>query len=153
MNKKYKLTEEGLKKYQEELKNLKDVERVKNIQDLKDARAQGDLSENADYDAARQRQAEIEGRIKELEYILKNHEIIEGGGVHSNLGKTVSVLYEGETEAEEFTIVGSLESNPMEGKISNESPLGAAILAANEGDIVTVKTEAGEFKVKIVDIK
>lgn len=153
MNKKYKLTEEGLRKYQEELQNLKDVERVKNIQDLKDARAQGDLSENADYDAARSRQAEIEGRIKELEIIIKNHEIISENELTSNLGKTVSVKYLDDGEEDDFTIVGSLESNPMAGKISNESPLGSAILLANVGDVVTVKTENNEFKVKVLAIK
>lgn len=153
MNKKYKLTEEGLKKYQEELQNLKEVERVKNIQDLKDARAQGDLSENADYDAARDRQREIEERIKELEIIIKNTEIITENGHTSNLGKTCTVKYLDEEEKDDFTIVGSLESDPMNGKISNESPLGSAILHAKVGDVVTVKTESNEFKVKLVAIK
>lgn len=157
MNKKYSLTQEGLKKYQEELQNLKDVERVKNIQDLKDARAQGDLSENADYDAARNRQAEIEGRIKELEYIIKNHVIIDVENKKvdnvSNLGKTVKIRYLDDDDELDVTIVGSLESNPVEGKISNESPLGLAILSANVNDVVEVKTENDSFKVKILNIK
>ncbi|MBQ7276406.1 MAG: transcription elongation factor GreA [Bacilli bacterium] len=158
MNKKYSLTQEGLKKYQEELQNLKDVERVKNIQDLKDARAQGDLSENADYDAARNRQAEIEGRIRELENIIKNHVIIdvENRKVDdnvSNLGKTVKIRYLDDDDELEVTIVGSLESNPVEGKISNESPLGLAILSAKVNDVVEVKTENDSFKVKILNIK
>ena len=158
MNKKYSLTQEGLKKYQEELQNLKDVERVKNIQDLKDARAQGDLSENADYDAARNRQAEIEGRIRELENIIKNHVIIdvENRKVDdnvSNLGKTVKIRYLDDDDELEVTIVGSLESNPVDGKISNESPLGLAILSAKVNDVVEVKTENDSFKVKILNIK
>ena len=154
MNKKYSLTKEGLSKYEEELKNLKDVERVKNIQDLKDARAQGDLSENADYDAARNRQAEIEGRIKELEYIIKNHTIIDKvDDTVSNLGKTVTLKYLDDDEELVCTIVGSLESNPMEGKISNESPLGLAILSLKMGEVVEVKTENDTFKVKILNIK
>lgn len=153
MNKKHQLTKEGLQALVEELDRLKNVDRVKNIQDLKDARAQGDLSENADYDAARDQQAHIEARIKELELIIKNVEIIDDDNLRSNLGKTVTVKYLDDEEEDEYSIVGSLESNPMNGKISNESPLGQAILHSKVGDIVIVKTDNGEFKVEVLKIK
>ena len=150
MNKVYELTQEGLKKYQDELQNLKDVERPKNIQDLKDARAQGDLSENADYDAARNRQAEIEGRIQELEYILKNYKLISGDTY--NLGKKITVLYLEDNFEYEFELVGSLEADPNNKKISNESPLGMAVLNSRTGQVVDVKTEKSDYRVKIINI-
>ncbi len=154
MNAKQQLTEEGLKKYKDELDKLINVDRVKNIEDLKDARAQGDLSENADYDAARDEQRRIEERIKELEAIIKNAVIIdESKTSSSNLGKSLTIFFEDTEETETYTIVGSLESDPLNGKISNESPLGAAIIKAKVGQRILIKTETDEFFVTIKNIK
>jgi len=120
MDKAYQLTQQGLLELQEEIEQLKDVDRKENLEALKEARAQGDLSENADYDAARDKQAEIEGRIKEIEGILKNYEIIkEDNSNKVNIGKTV-VLKVGDYPEKEYTIVGSLETNPRKNKISND---------------------------------
>ncbi|MCK9536769.1 MAG: transcription elongation factor GreA [Bacilli bacterium] len=153
MNGKHQLTPEGLEKYKKELENLIKNERTRVIESLKEARAQGDLSENADWDVAREEQARVENRIKELENIIKNAEIIASDkSSSSNLGKTVVLEYEDKT-TDTFTIVGSLESDPLAGKISNESPLGAAILNHKLGDRVLVKTDTGnEFYVVIKQI-
>jgi len=153
MNGKHQLTPEGLERYKRELENLLTKERPRIIENLKEARAQGDLSENADWDVAREDQARVEKRIKELEYIIKNAEIIESNkSSPSNLGKTVVLEYDDKT-TDTFTIVGSLESDPLAGKISNESPLGAAILNHKLGERVLVKTETGnEFYVLIKQI-
>lgn len=170
MNQKYQLTMEGFKDIQERLKYLKDVEREKNIIALQEARAQGDLSENADYDAARDQQAKIASEISELEKIIKNAEIIKDET--NNLGKTLKIGYynsnykrlEDCKEAEEkagfkfddvdsYKIVGSLEADPLRGLISNESPLGHAIVNHKVGDIIKVKPENGEdYFVKIIGI-
>ncbi len=152
MNSKLQLTQEGYDSLVAELDHLKNVDRVKNLEDLKEARAQGDLSENAEYDAARQKQGEIEVRIKEIEQALKNATIISGAS-STNLGKIVTFEYEDTHEVEEYKLVGTIESNPAEGKISNESPIGAAILKAKVGDTVLIKTEAEEFYITIKDIK
>ena len=150
-SKQLQLTEEGLKKYKEELDRLINIDRVKNIEDLKAARAQGDLSENADYDAAREEQARIESRIKEVENIIKNAKIIDSGT--NNLGKTLTVFFEDENYEDSYTIVGTLESDPLKGKISNESPLGAALLKAKEGQRLLIKTETDQYFVKVLKIK
>ncbi len=154
MDKSYKLTKEGLKNLQEEINRLKDVDRLENLEALKDARAQGDLSENADYDAARDKQAEIEGRIKEIEGILLNYEIIkEDHSNKVNIGKTV-VLKVGLMPEKEYSIVGSIEANPLNGKISNDSPIGKGVIGLQKGAQITVKTETGnEVKVKVVEVK
>lgn len=154
MDKSYKLTQEGLLNLQEEINKLKDVDRLENLEALKDARAQGDLSENADYDAARDKQAEIEGRIKEIEGILKNYEIIkEDHSNKVNIGKTV-VLKVGSMPEKEYSIVGSIEANPLKGKISNDSPIGKGVIGLQKGAQITVKTETGkEVKVKVVEVK
>lgn len=151
MNNKHQLTQEGLDNLKEELEDLKNNQRKRVIESLKDARAQGDLSENADYDAARDEQARIEARIKELENIIKNAIVIEAEG-KSYFGKTVVLEFEDKSTSE-FTLVGSLESDPLNGKISNESPLGQAIINHKQGDRVLVKTETGnEFYVTIKKI-
>lgn len=154
MDKAYQLTQEGLNNLREEIERLKEVDRKENLEALKEARAQGDLSENADYDAARDKQAEIEGRIKEIEGILKNYVIIKDD--HSNkvnIGKTV-VLKVGSMPEKEFTIVGSLEANPREAKISNESPIGKGIIGSEKGATLNIKTETGqEVQVTVVDVK
>ena len=149
-----KLTLQGLKNHQDELERLKDVDRIRNLEALKEARAQGDLSENADYDAARDEQARIEARIKEIEGILKNYEIIKlDTSKNVNIGKTVSLKIN-DLEPVEYTIVGSLEANPLEGKISNESAIGKGIIGSKKGQVLTIKTETGnEVTVKIVNVK
>ena len=156
MSEKFTLTEEGLKNLQDELYQLKNVERVKNITALQEARAQGDLSENADYDAARDQQAQIAARIATIEKILKNYEIIKDGA--NNLGKWVKIEFldledEDEPAIAVYKIVGTLEADPLKQLISDESPLGHAIVNKKEGETVYVKPEnGGEFYVKILKI-
>lgn len=153
MNGKYQLTESGFHKLQEELEFLKNTERAEIIEQLKEARAQGDLSENADYDSARDRQAQIEAKIKEIEAILKNAEIITDN-VLTNLGKKVTIRFEDDGSVEEFKIVGSLEADPLKGLISYESPLGHAILHKKVKETAYVRPENNmpEFTVTILAI-
>ena len=152
--KQYKLTQAGINKLKEELEVLKTTEREKNLEALKEARAQGDLSENADYDAARDEQARIESRIKEIENILKNAELItEDKSKKINMGKTVTLIMN-DNDPIDYNIVGALEADPFNGKISNESPVGKAIIGHKKGDALTVKTEANRtLNIKIVDAK
>ena len=152
MNSKHQLTQAGLEQHKKELEKLKTVDRIRNIESLKEARAQGDLSENADYDAARDEQARIEKRIKELESIIKNAEIINGSN-RNNLGKTVELEFVSSQFVDCYTLVGSLEADPENKMISNESPLGMSLLNAKPGDLVSVKTDSSEFDVLIRSIK
>lgn len=154
MEKQYKLTHQGLLDLQNEIERLKTEDRKRNLEALKEARAQGDLSENADYDAARDEQAQIESRIKEIEGILKNYELIkEDTSNKVNIGKTV-VIKVADMPEQTYTIVGSLEADPLNNKISNESPIGKGIIGTKKGKSVTIKTETGrEVKVKIIDVK
>jgi len=154
MENRYKLTEQGLLDLQTELENLKTVDRKRNLTALKEARAQGDLSENADYDAARDEQAQIEARIKEIEGILKNYEIIKKDKSQLvSIGKTV-VLQLGDLPEQEFTLVGSLEADPIKKRISNESPIGKGIIGSKKGDTLVVKTETGrDVVVTIINVK
>lgn len=147
------LTADGFLALEEELNELKTVKRPQIIEAIKDARAQGDLSENADYDAARNDQAALEARIKELEYMIDNAKIIKSGekGVVS-LGSTIKISYVEDDEEEEYKIVGSLEANPFENRISNESPIGKAVLNKKVGDIVSVESPNGSYDVKILSI-
>lgn len=151
----FKLTEAGLINLKKELETLKEVDRRQNLEALKEARAQGDLSENADYDSARDEQARIEARIKELENILKHTELIKDTASRVvMIGKTVELQFEGISSTKEYTIVGHLEANPLQGKISNESPLGRALIGHKKGQKVTYKAETGkELTVEIADIK
>ena len=148
------LTSEGFLELETELNNLKTIERPRIIEAIKEARAQGDLSENADYDAARDEQAKIEARITELEYKLENAKIIEktSGDVVS-VGTTVTVQYIDDEDEEEYSIVGSMEADPFENKISNESPIGSALLGAKKNQIVEAKTPGGIAKYKVLAIK
>lgn len=147
------LTSEGFLELEEELNNLKNVRRPRVIEAIKDARAQGDLSENADYDAARTEQAEVEGRIKELEFMLANATIIEKKDSHLiDVGSTVTISYVDDDEEEIYHIVGRMEADPFENKISNESPIGKAILGKKEGDMVEIASPTGSYQIKIVKI-
>jgi len=147
------LTSEGFLELETELNNLKTVERPRIIEAIKEARAQGDLSENADYDAARDEQAKIEARITELEYKLENAKIIEkASGDVVAVGTTVTVKYVDDDDEEEYSIVGSMEADPFENKISNESPIGRAIMNRRVGDIISVESPNGSYDIKIVKI-
>ena len=147
------LTEEGLLEIEEELANLKDVKRPEVIKALKDARALGDLSENADYDAARDEQAQIEGRILELEKLLEKAHIIEKKNTDEvSLGVTVKINYIDDEEVEEYRIVGRKEADPSNNKISNESPLAQAIMGRKKGEVCSVDSPNGKYDVEIVDI-
>lgn len=147
------LTSEGFLELEEELNKLKNEDRPRIIEAIKDARAQGDLSENADYDAARNEQAEVEARIKEIEYMLANAKIIEKNVSHIvGLGSNVDILYVDDDEHESYSIVGSMEADPFENKISNESPIGKAIIGKKEGDIVEISSPTGSYQIKIVKV-
>ncbi len=152
MAKKYYVTAEGLEQLKKRLAELKEEE-AKNIVALQEARAQGDLSENADYDAARNEQARIAGEIKEIEEHIENAEIIsaEEG---NNRGKFIKVKFLDEEDEEEYQLVGTIEADPINGKISDESPLGKAILTSKVGDVVLIRTEDGtQFEVQIISIR
>ena len=145
-NKKIILTQEGYDKLQEEYKELINVKRPANIQAIKEARSLGDLSENAEYDAARNEQAELESRIKYLEKILDNgnYEIIKDKPTDKvGIGSTVKIKYVDEEDEEEYTIVGSQEADPLLSKISNESPVAKALLDHKIGETVEVETPNG----------
>lgn len=149
------LTYAGLKKLEEELEHLKVVKRKEVAGKIKEAREQGDLSENAEYDAAKDEQRDIEARIEELEKILKNAEVVVEDEVDLetiNVGCTVSV-YDREFEEEmEFKIVGSTEANSLQGKISNESPVGRALIGCEIGDVVSIETQAGMIEYEVLKI-
>ena len=145
-DKKIVMTYEGMKKLQDELQDLK----------LQEAREQGDLSENAEYDAAKDEQRDIEARIDELEAILKNVEVVAGEDVDADkisIGCTVDVLDIEFDEQLEYKIVGSTEAKSLEGLISNESPLGKALMGARIGDEVKVEAPAGDISYKILAIR
>lgn len=153
MSKKYLLTHEGLAKLNEELKQLINVKRKEVIERIKEAAAHGDLSENADYAQAREEQSFIEGRIQEIEDMIKNAEIISttSHGTSVSIGSTVVV--KANDKERTYSIVGSNEANPLEGKISNESVVGKALLGKKVGDKVSVETPAGLMVYEIVEIK
>lgn len=152
--KKNLMTYEGLKKLEDELQDLKVNRRKEVAQKIKEAREQGDLSENAEYDAAKDEQRDIEARIEEIEKILKNAEVADdefGAGV-INLGSTVTV-YDCEFDEElVFKLVGSTEAKSLENKISNEAPLGKALIGKVTGDEVEVETPSGIMKYKVINV-
>ena len=155
MDKKNLLTYQGLQKLESELQDLKVVKRKEIAQKIKEAREQGDLSENAEYDAAKDEQRDIEARIEELEKILKNAEVVVEDEVNLDkisIGCIVTVYDEEFEEEIEFKIVGSTEANSLQGKISNESPVGRALLGHEVGDSVKVETQAGELEYKVLKI-
>lgn len=154
--KEFFLTSEGYLELETELNYLKTDKRKEVLSSLKEARALGDLSENAEYDSAREEQGKLEARIKEVEYILEHATIIDDGGSDKdvvNIGCTVTLQYEGDDEVEEYRIVGSQEANPFNNKISNESPIAAAILNKKVGQTVEVTSPQGVYNVKIVSVQ
>lgn len=149
------LTQEGLDELKKELDNLINVRRPENIIAIKEARALGDLSENAEYDAARNEQAQIEARIQTVEKMLENVKIITKADTSKvSLGTTVAIKYvdDDDDEGDEYKIVGSQEADPFESKISNESPIAQALLDHKVGDIVTVESPNGSYQVEIKSI-
>jgi len=149
------LTKEGYDEIVAEHENLVAVRRAEVAQKLKEAIAQGDLSENADYDAAKNEQAELEERIYKLENMIRKAKIIDDSdlaGDQVTVGLTVKVLDIDEDEEEEFTIVGSTEADPFEGKISNESLVGAALLGKKAGDEIHVEVPDGIVSYKVLEI-
>ena len=155
MNKKNILTYEGLKKLEDELQDWKVVKRKEVADKMKEAREQGGLSENAEYDAAKDEQRDIEARIEELEKILKNAEVVVEEEVDLekiSIGCQVRILDLEFDEELEYKIVGSTEANSLKGKISNESPVGKALLGKKVGDTVVVETQAGEISYKVLAI-
>ena len=156
MDKKNILTYEGLKKLEDELQNLKVVKRKEVAQKIKEAREQGDLSENAEYDAAKDEQRDIELRIEELEKLLKNAEVVVEEEIDVNkinIGCKVKLLDVEYDEEMEFYIVGSTEANSLQNKISNESPVGHALLGKKVGDVVDVETQVGVIQYKVLEIR
>lgn len=156
MDKKNILTYEGLQKLEAELQDLKVVRRKEVAQKIKEAREQGDLSENAEYDAAKDEQRDIEARIEDIEKILKNAEVVVEEEVELDkisIGCKVKILDVEENEELEYKIVGSTEANSLKGKISNESPVGKALLGAKVGDVVKVETHVGELEYKVLEIQ
>ena len=149
------LTYEGLKKLEDELQDLKVVQRREIAQKIKEAREQGDLSENAEYDAAKDEQRDIEARIEQIEKILKNAEVVLDEEIDLNkisIGCLVRVLDIEFDEEEEYKLVGSSEASSLQNKISNESPIGRALIGAKVGDVVDVEAPAGVVQYKVLSI-
>lgn len=147
------LTAAGYVELEEELNDLRINKRAENVQAIKEARSHGDLSENSEYDAARDEQAKIEARIQELEYKLEHAKIIDNTDKSQvNVGSVVTILYIDDDEEEEYSIVGSLEADVFENKISNESPIGLAIMGKKVGDVCAVDANGSSYSVKIVKI-
>ena len=153
--KKYLISKEGLEAIKAEYADRKEKKRKEISKKIGEARAQGDLSENAEYDAAMDEQRDNEARIKELEDIIKNAQVVEHGGDSDNIniGSQVKVLDVEENEELDYQIVGSIEANSLMGKISNVSPLGSALIGKTVGDEVTVETESGSYVYRIIGVE
>lgn len=152
----YPMTAAGKEKLEAELKELKLVKRPEVIERIKVARSYGDLSENSEYDAAKDEQSAVEQRIAQVEQMLKYADVIDADSVDPNevsVGKTVTYTEVGEDDPETYTIVGSDESEPLNGKISNDSPIAQALLGKHKGDTVSINTPGGSFDVVINDVK
>lgn len=152
----YPMTAEGKEKLQQELKDLKLVKRPEVVERIKVARSFGDLSENSEYDAAKDEQSAVEQRILQIEQMLKYAQVIDADSVDPDevsISKTVTFTEVGTDDPETYTIVGSDESDPLNGKISNDSPIAQAILGKKKGDTVTVNTPGGSFDVTINEVK
>lgn len=149
------LTEEGLKKLENELEELKTVKRKEIAERIKQALAFGDISENSEYDEAKNEQAQLEERIAKLEMVLRNAKLIDDDEITTDVVSVGSKVVVNDLEYDEemeYTIVGSAEANPFEGRISNESPVGKALLGKKAGEIVEVQVPDGILKYKIVSI-
>lgn len=156
IEKKFPMTEEGKLKLENELEELKTVKRKEVVERIKIARSFGDLSENSEYDAAKDEQAFVEGRIAQIENMLRNVEIISEDDVNTSvvsLGKSVTFIELPDGEEETYTIVGSAEADPSEGKISNDSPIAQSMIGKSVNDEVSVSTPGGDMSVRIVSIK
>jgi len=154
--KQYPMTKEGKEKIEQELEQLKTVKRKEVVERIKIARSFGDLSENSEYDSAKEEQAFVEGRIALLEKMLRNALIIDDSqGTEDivTLGKSVTFIELPDGEEETYTIVGSVEADPFEGKISNDSPIAKSLLGKKVGDEVTVQTPGGDLTVRIIEVK
>ena len=155
MEKKIVLTNEGFQKFEKELEELKSVKRKEVAAKIKVALSFGDLSENSEYDEAKNEQAMIEARIVQLETMLRNVQVINEAEISTdviNIGSVVSIKEIDSDEIETYHIVGSSEANPLDGKISDESPIGKALISHKTGDIVEVETPSGLIKLKIISI-
>lgn len=155
---KFLVTKEGLDELLKEQDNLIHVVRDEVVRELQEARAQGDLSENADYDAARDRQARVEARIRDLEAMIANAEIISGDKKSTNkktisLGSTVTIQDLSTNEEETYTIVGSIEADPLNGKLSNITPLATSLMDHKVGDVVEIELAEEPYQVKVIDLK
>ncbi|RWR15194.1 transcription elongation factor GreA [Siminovitchia fortis] len=153
--KEFHMTEAGKEKLEQELEYLKTVRRKEVVERIKVARSFGDLSENSEYDSAKEEQAFVEGRITTLENMIRNAKIIEEDELNSDkvtLGKTVTFKELPDGDEETYTIVGSAEADPFEGKISNDSPIAKSLMGQKVNEEVTVQTPGGEMRVKIVSI-
>ena len=155
---KFLVTKEGLDELLKEQDNLIHVVRDEVIRELQEARAQGDLSENADYDAARDRQARVEARIRDLEAMIANAEIISEDKKAAtkktvSLGSTVTILDMSTNEEETYNIVGSIEADPLNGKLSNIKPLATSLMDHKIGDVVEIETAEEPYQVKVIDLK
>ncbi|MCD8338205.1 MAG: transcription elongation factor GreA [Lachnospiraceae bacterium] len=154
--KKNLMTYAGLQKLEDELHDLKVVRRKAVAEKIKEAREQGDISENAEYDAAMDEQRDIEARIEEIGKLLKNAEVVVDDEIDAgkiNVGCTVKVYDEEYEEEMDFQIVGSSEANSLQGKISNESPVGRALIGHSVGDKISVETQAGVMEYKVLAIQ
>ena len=151
----YPMTLEGKQKLEEELEDLKINKRKEIVERIKIARSYGDLSENSEYESAKDEQAFVEGRISSLEKMIRLAEIIDTKNVEADivsLGRTVTFVELPDEEEESYSIVGSAEANPLQGKISNDSPIAKALLGKRVGDEVSIATPGGDMKVKIVNV-
>lgn len=150
---KFVLTAQGFLDMEEELNNLKNVRRPEIIKALQEARAMGDLSENADYDAARNEQAQIEAKIKELEYKMEHSEIADSskGKDVVSIGSIIKIKYD-DGEEDEYSIVGSVEADPFNNKISDESPIGKAVMGHKAGEMCDVESPNGSYQVELLSV-
>ncbi|CAM3973267.1 transcription elongation factor GreA [Alkalicoccus chagannorensis] len=151
---KHYMTEEGKEKLEAELESLKTEKRKEVVERIKIARSFGDLSENSEYDSAKEEQAFVEGRIQQLEAMIRNAEIIEEDVESSSVqvGKTVKIKELPDEDEEEYTIVGRAEADPLEGKISNDSPMARSLMGKEKGDRVMVATPGGDLEVEILEV-
>ncbi|MET1179897.1 MULTISPECIES: transcription elongation factor GreA [Bacillales] len=155
IEKEYPMTKEGKLKLEQELEQLKTVKRKEVVERIKIARSFGDLSENSEYDSAKEEQAFVEGRITTIENMIRNAKIIEGDDSNTDtvsLGKSVTFVELPNGDEETYSIVGSVEADPFEGKISNDSPIAKSLMGKRVGDKVSIMTPGGEMSVKIVSI-